>query len=481
MSKASNKQIHDWRNPPDDIIGLTDSYKIGHWMQYMPGTTGIYSYFESRGGLFPAVTYFGGQYMDKRYLAGKVVTREAIDRRKLQIAQHLSNPHFFNEAGWEYILKKHKGRLPVIIRAVPEGATVPVHNVLWTIQETDPKCAWLTNYLETLKCENWYPTTVATLTREMKKIIFRYIKETGDGNNAEALAIADCMLHDFGFRGSTSPESAGIGGMGHLVNFHGTDNMRALDFAKVYYNEPMAAHSIFAAEHSTITSWGREREGDAYENILDIIPNGDVAIVADSYDLFYACRHIFGERLRDKILARNGKTFVRPDTGYPPEIDVAVLDILGEKFGYTTNRKGYKILNPKIGVIQGDRIDIDMIPKIYEAMKKSGWAAQNVPLGSGGGILQRVDRDTQEVAVKCSAAQVNNGPWYPVMKDPITGRQKKSKGGRHALVILENGYDTIPEEEAKKRGLKNELEISLENGEIPVDQSLSEIRTRAAL
>lgn len=302
-----------------------------------------------------------------------------------------------------------------------------------------------------------------------------------DGDDVEALAIADYMLHDFGFRGSTSAESAGIGGMGQLVNFYGSDNIRALDFAEVYYNEPMAAYSVFAAEHSTITSWGREREGDAYENIIDLFPEGIISIVSDSYDLENARRHIFGERLRGKILTRNGKLMIRPDTGYPPEIVVKVAEILGEKFGFTTNQKGFRVLNSKIGILQGDGIDIDMVPKIYEALKQHGWAAQNVPLGSGGGILQMVNRDTQKFAVKCSAAQVNNGPWYDVMKDPVTGHGKKSKPGRLALVILDDGYHTIPEEEAKKRGLKNELVPVFENGELLVDQSLSDIRTHAAL
>ena len=105
---------------------------------------------------------------------------------------------------------------------MPEGLSIPTHCPLLTIVNTDPECFWLTNYLETLLVQVWYPMTVCTNSREQKKIIKRYLEETGDVN------LLDFKLHDFGFRGVSSVETSALGGAAHLVNFKGTDTMSAL-------------------------------------------------------------------------------------------------------------------------------------------------------------------------------------------------------------------------------------------------------------
>ena len=204
----------DWLN---NICWLTDSYKVSHWKQYPPGTTAVYSYFESRAGaVHPRTTFFGLQYLLKRYFIGQVVTTEKIDK-----AERLFNNHFggrvFNRPGWEHILKVHEGRLPIEIKAVAEGSVVGESNVLMTVENTDPACYWLPNYLETLLVQTWYPSTVATQSRAMKNILNHYLEKTGDPS------LVDFKLHDFGFRGTTCPEQAAIGGASHLVNFKGTD------------------------------------------------------------------------------------------------------------------------------------------------------------------------------------------------------------------------------------------------------------------
>lgn len=253
-TKIQSKTLSD-----SNIIMLSDSYKVTHYNQYPPGVKGVYSYFESRGGRWSDIVFFGLQYILKRYLQGQQVTIEKIAEAKSFFGAHFfGNKTLFNEQGWMHILNNHAGRLPVRIKAVPEGTVVPVSNVLMTIENTDPHCWWLPNYLETLLVQVWYPSTVATNSRMSRRVLLQFLEETGDPS------LIDFKLHDFGFRGSTSVESAGLGGAAHLVSFKGTDTMAALVVARDYYGEQMAGFSIPAAEHSTITSWGEENEAGAY-------------------------------------------------------------------------------------------------------------------------------------------------------------------------------------------------------------------------
>jgi nicotinamide phosphoribosyltransferase len=259
-----------WGDTFNNIVMLTDSYKVTHHLQYPEGTTLVYSYFECRGGEYEEVCFFGLQYFLKRYLSGQVVTQEKIDQAETYFKKHFSHPvwgyqeNLFNKDAWQFILDKKKGKLPVMIKAVPEGTVVPYKNVLFTLENTDPECYWLTNYLETLLVQVWYPTTVCTQSREQKKIITKYLTDTGSKDVIDK-GLHLFKLHDFGFRGVSSVESAAIGGAGHLVNFLGTDTMAALVLHKEYYHEDMAGFSIPASEHSTMTSWGKEGECDAWE------------------------------------------------------------------------------------------------------------------------------------------------------------------------------------------------------------------------
>lgn len=452
----------------DNIILMTDSYKVTHWKQYPKGTSRVYSFFESRGGRFPEVTFFGLQYFMKKYLEGVVLTREKIDEAKEIFASHLG-PGLMNVAGWERLLEKHGGRLPIEIKAVPEGMSVPTSNVLMTVENTDPEFPWLTNYLETLLSEIWYPSTVCTQSRAMKDVIRKALEKSGDPS------LIDFKLHDFGYRGSTSPESAGIGGAAHLVNFKGTDTVAALTVARRYYGEPMAGFSIPAAEHSTITSWGKGREAEAYANMLTAYPTGLVAVVSDSYDIYAACSELWGKQLWKKVMERDGTVVIRPDSGHPPTVVLKVLELLGEAFGFTENAKGYKVLHPKVRVIQGDGIDYIMLEQILDAMLKAGWSADNIAFGSGGGLLQKLDRDTQKFAFKCSAVQIG-GAWMDVMKDPITDHGKKSKAGRMKLVEENGQLKTVRLGEEPGSDL---LVPVFRDGKILAEQSFADIRKRS--
>ena len=420
----------------NNIILLTDSYKVSHHKQYPPGTEQVYSYFESRGGRWKDVVFFGLQYYLREYLHGVRVWRDEIDQAAEYFAKHFGNDKIFNREGWDYIVRNHMGALPVSIKAVPEGSVVPNHNVLMTIENTDPRCFWLTNYLETLLVQVWYGCTVATQSREMKKIILANLEETGDP------AGVGFKLHDFGFRGVSSVETAGVGGAAHLVNFLGTDTMAALVVARDYYRCPMAGFSIPAAEHSTITSWGKDHERDAFANMLDQFPEGLVAVVSDSYNIFQACEKYWGEDLRDRVLSRNGTLVIRPDSGEPTTVVPTVLDTLGAAFGYEMNSKGYKVLNPHVRIIQGDGIDFDTLGGILQAMQGRGWSGDNIAFGSGGGLLQKLNRDTLKFAFKCASVTVN-GEQRDVYKQPVTDFGKVSKAGRMKLVQSGGELQTV--------------------------------------
>jgi nicotinamide phosphoribosyltransferase len=406
-----------------NIILNTDSYKASMFKQYPMGTTGVYSYIESRGGKYDETVFFGLQAFIKEYLL------EPITQTDIDIADEIWTAHGepFNRSGWQYILDNHAGYLPVVIRAVPEGSVVPVKNVLATIENTDPECYWLTTWLETaLLRAIWYPTTVASNSYESKKIILKYLEKNGDPTTI------DFKLHDFGARGVSSLESAGIGGAAHLVNFMGSDTISGVLFAREYYNAGIAGFSIPAAEHSTITSWGRDNEVEAYRNMLAQFakPGSIVAVVSDSYDIYNACK-LWGTELNAEVVNSGATLVVRPDSGNPSEVVVECLRILEKYFGSTKNEKGYRVLR-NVRVIQGDGIDHSSIRSILFCMDMAGYSADNIAFGQGGALLQAVDRDTQKFAMKCSAALVD-GEWRDVQKDPITDPGKKSKAGRVTL------------------------------------------------
>lgn len=453
-----------------NFITLSDSYKVTHAPQYPKNTKNIYSYFESRGGLYPKTVFFGLQYILKEFFEGAIITEDDIESAEILFESHFGTNKLFNRAGWEYILDEYRGRLPLSIKAVPEGALIDNHNVLMSVENTDEKCFWLPNYVETLLVQVWYASTVATQSYFIKKDIEKFAKETGDPS------LIDFKLHDFGFRGVSSVESAMIGGLAHLLNFKGTDTMVALICANGYYNtEKCQGFSIPAAEHSTITSWGKENEAKAMANMLHQYPEGLVAVVSDSYDIYNACENIWGGVLKDKVLKRNGCLVVRPDSGNPTEVVCKVLDILGEKLGYARNEKGYKVLDPHVRVIQGDGVNRDTIVEILSNMQAKGWSSDNIAFGMGGALLQKLDRDTQKFAFKCSAINTNN-EWKKVWKDPITDKGKISKSGKFKLIPVDGGisYTTVNQDVPTTQ--EDVLVEVFRNGEIVKEYTFEECK-----
>lgn len=455
-----------------NLVLQTDSYKFTHWKQYPPGTQFVYSYLESRGGMFEQTLFFGLQYYLSEYLTGVVLNEQDVQEAREFVDKHIG-PGVFNLEGWMHVVRRHGGRLPIVIKAVPEGTLVDVLNVLMTIENTDPVCYWLPNYLETLLLKVWYPITVGTLSGAIRKVFLAALERSGDPS------LIDFKLHDFGYRGVSSEETAAIGAAAHLINFKGTDTVAGIRFLQRYYQSTeMEGFSIPAAEHSTIIAWGRENEARAYDNMLTQFPTGLVAVVSDSYNVYEACEKLWGEMLREKVLQRQGVLVVRPDSGYPRDVVLKVLDILGQKFGYQSNGKGYRVLNPRVRVIQGDGVNYWTIQDTLTAMARSGWSADNITFGMGGALLQQLNRDTQKFAFKTSAVTIN-GQDRPVYKDPVEGHDKVSKRGRLALRRTNGKWSTV-NVSRDAQDPQDVLQTVFKDGELLVTQSVTEIRKRAS-
>jgi nicotinamide phosphoribosyltransferase len=459
----------------------TDSYKASHWLQYPPGTDATFFYVESRGGLYDRTLFFGLQTILKQYVATPITHADIAEAREV-FAAH-GEP--FNEAGWRYVVERHGGHVPIRIRAVPEGTVVPTHHALVTIESTDPDAYWVPSYFETLLLRLWYPVTVATISWHIKQTIRQFLERTSD-DPVQQLAF---KLHDFGARGVSSAESAGLGGAAHLVNFSGTDNVLALLAVRAHYHEPMAGFSIPAAEHSTITSWGREHEVDAYRNMLRQFakPGSVVAVVSDSYDIYYAIREYWGKTLKDEVIKSGATLVVRPDSGDPAQVVHQCLVLLDEAFGHTVTSKGYKVLN-HVRVIQGDGINPHSIRAILERATSAGYATDNLTFGMGGGLLQQLHRDTQKFALKCSAARID-GRWIDVYKEPVTDKGKQSKRGRMTLLRHRElgSFLTVPvspeatslADVVKPPGYEDAMVTVWENGKLLRDWTFAEVRSRA--
>ncbi|HEY5750552.1 MAG TPA: nicotinate phosphoribosyltransferase [Chryseolinea sp.] len=465
----------------ENLLLLADAYKYSHYKLYTPGTSKIYSYLESRGGLFPETVFYGLQYYLKEYLEGQAFTREDVDEAEAVLNGVFGRKDVFRRENFDYILEKHDGHLPVRIKAVPEGLAIPVHNVLMTIENTDPACFWLTNFLETLLMQVWYPNTVATLSREVRKTVTKYFEATADDSSRGAI---DFVLNDFGFRGVSSVESAGLGGSAHLLSFKGSDTVLASRFAQRYYGaKEVYGKSIPATEHSIMTLLGPEGEKQIFRHVLDAYPEGLVACVSDSYNIFRAVEEYWGGEFKDEILRRQGTLVIRPDSGDPVMTLLSVFDILFAKFGFTTNTKGFRVLPPQVRVIQGDGVDHESIPLLYDALKEKGISAENLVLGMGGALLQKVNRDTQKFALKCSYAEVA-GKELDVRKQPVemdadgklVASFKTSKAGRLKLVKEEGKYKTIAHDE--RLDLEDVMEVVFENGEIRKSYAFEAVRAR---
>ncbi len=484
-----NKQIQPKTSLGYNICLDVDSYKLSHWPQYPEGTDYMMSYLESRGGEFDECTLFGLQYLLHEYLS-KAVTKEHVVEAANFAGAH-GEP--FNYGGWMHIVNKYEGCLPVRIRAIPEGTVVPVKNAVLTIECFDKECFWIVSWLETMLSRLWYPSTIATCSRESKKILNHYLQLSSDTPEADIWF----KIQDFGARGVSCLEQSRLGGAAHLLSFMGSDTIEGIRMLNHYYDSPMAGFSIPAAEHSTVSSWGRNKETDFYNHFVKTfltdrqLPPGIpklAACVSDTYNIFEAVKFWCSPEMRETLKASGGTLVIRPDSGEPVSTLVQIFDLLAKELGdeITINKKGYRVLPSYLRVIQGDGIDRQMMKFILEVLvNEHGWSATNIAFGSGGGLLQKVNRDTQKWAFKTCCIRVE-GMLRNVYKDPITDPGKKSKSGLLDLVHAGNpgercGYETVNLSEIGKYHADSILQTVFEGGRILVNTTLDECRERMKL
>ena len=403
-----------------------DSYKHSHPKQYPSAMRQLSSYIEPRKG--KEIVFFGLQVFLKEVLAKPITTADVDFAEKYLIPHGVP----FERSRWDSIVRNYNGFLPLVINAVPEGTVSDSGNMQVQVvnHPSAPEMAWLGQAIETkLLRAIWYPSTVATISRNMKKIIRQGLVETSDLDPDQEVKF---KLHDFGARGVSSCESATLGGMAHLISFLGTDTSEALPAADYFYKAGVAGFSIPAMEHSTVTSWGDSElaEKSAYSNMIELY-GGDgklYACVSDSQDIWRAVDKIWSKELKNKVISKGGTLVVRPDSGDPLTVPIQVIERLMLGFGWTVNSKGYRVLPSCIRVIQGDGIDQHSLPKIIENMKLAGLSLDNIAFGMGGGLLQHVNRDTFGYAMKASAINfdVEHPKWYDVYKNPVGGKASKA-------------------------------------------------------
>lgn len=478
---------------------LIDFYKADHRRQYPEGTEVVYSNFtprKSRLANNDKLVFFGLQYLVKEYLVdqwNEGFFNQPKEKVVAEYKRRMDNALGKDSIPIEHVGELHDlGYLPLIVKGLPEGTIVSPKIPVITVCNTEPKFFWLTNYLESLMSAIlWKPCTSATTALQYRKTFDKYANETVSENEIDFVYFQG---HDFSFRGMSGIEDACMSAAGHLLSFYGTDTVPAIDFHEMYYNadsdKELIGASVPATEHSVMCMGTKDNEIATFERLIsDLYPNGIVSIVSDTWD-FWAVITEFLPQLKDKILARDGKVVIRPDSGDPVKIIVGdkdatpgspeykgAIECMWEVFGGTTTEKGYKLLDSHIGLIYGDSITLARQDAILEGLKEKGFASFNVVLGIGSYTYEYVTRDTYGFAMKATYGEVNGEPRN-IFKDPKTddGTKKSAKG---LLSVTEvNGELILKDEcswEEEKQGL---LQTVFKNGKVVNEQSLSQIRTR---
>lgn len=410
-----------------------DSYKVNMYRQYPEGTQYVYSYISARAKEDKPMVFFGLQEILQKLEV--VLTREDV---LAAAEQWRTLDPTFNVDGWLRIVEKHEGRLPLEIKAVDEGTVLATQNVVLTIVNTDPEFYWLTTWVETLLQRLWYTCTVATRSYRIRMDIEEALLKSGD------VAGLDYKLHDMGSRAGSCTEHVSLGTMSHLVAFNGTDTLTGrIKATQIYGAERDIAGTIPAMEHSTVTSWGKEREFDAYMNMYDLHlrdkPEGMCSIVMDSYDLLNAIKE-YSLVVGDSINT-GGITVIRIDSGEPEELLSQIMNVAAKYYSYSYNSKGYRVFD-KIRFIWSDGVTEESIKWILDYLIANSWSADNFAFGVGGYLMQKVNRDTLSFAMKCSAAIIND-EVVRVLKNPVTASYKKSLSGFLALAKYNGDYITV--------------------------------------
>lgn len=480
-----------------------DAYKLDHRRQYPVGTTGVYSNFTPRGSRIPGinkVVFFGLQAFLQDYCTDQFAEwfDQDEDEACLEYMQFTTSVLGPNDVGTDHVRALHRlGYLPLRFNALPEGTLVPLRVPMFTVENTLPEFFWLVNYIESvLSAAIWLPCTSATTSRHLRKLLDSKAAATGG-----PAAFVDWQGHDFSFRGMENVEASAASGAGHLLNFTGTDSLPALEWVHAFYPGPngFIGGSVAATEHSVMCAGGELSEKETFEHLIDLYPGGILSVVSDTWDLWSVLTGLLPS-IKDKVMARDGKLVIRPDSGDPVDIicgtasyepshprynertpaEKGVCELLWEIFGGTINEAGFKELDPHIGMIYGDSINYDRADEMTERLAEKGFASTNVVLGVGSFTYQLVTRDTFGFAMKATWAEVDGVPRN-LFKDPITddGLKKSAKGrlavlgrfGAHGGYTLDVISEATPEQEAASL-----LKPVWEDGKFITRYSFAEVR-----
>lgn len=474
----------------------TDGYKVDHRRQYPDQTTLVYSNWtprKSRVEGVDRVVFFGLQYFIKKYVIEEF-NRNFFNQPKEAICKayekRINNYLGENSVGIKHIEELHDlGYVPMVIKALPEGESVPIRVPMFTMYNTLPQFFWLTNYFETIVSTTvWMTCNSATIAKQYRKILDKYAKETSSIEE-----FVDWQGHDFSMRGMAGLEAAMMSAAGHLLSFTGTDTIPSIDFLEQYYNadsdKELIGGSVAATEHSVMCMGTNEGEEETFKRLITkVYPNGIVSIVSDTWDLWKVLTEYL-PNLKEEVLARDGKVVIRPDSGDPVDIicgnpnskneieQKGVVELLWEIFGGTENDKGYKELDSHIGAIYGDSITLERAQQICERLKLKGFASTNVVLGIGSFTYQYNTRDTFGFAMKATYGEVN-GVGREIFKDPITddGTKKSAKG--LIKIVKDNGVYKLIDQVTWQEEQEGELNEVFRDGKLLIDDNLSEIRKR---
>lgn len=477
---------------------LTDGYKADHRRQYPEGTTLVYSNWtprKSRLENVEEIVFFGLQYFIKKYILDDF-DRYFFSRPKDEVvaryARRINNYLGENQVGTAHIAALHDlGYIPMVFKALPEGALVPLRVPMFTMYNTKPEFFWLTNYFETLlSAVIWMPCNSATIARQYRKLLASYADKT-----SSVPEFVNWQGHDFSMRGMAGIEAAVTSAAGHLLSFTGTDTIPAIDFLEEYYNadsdNELVGGSVAATEHSVMCMGTNEGEFETFRRLVcDVYPKGIVSIVSDTWDLWKVVTDYL-PRLKDEILNREGKVVIRPDSGDPVDIlcgdpdgksdqeRKGVVELLWDVFGGTVNDKGYKELDPHIGAIYGDSINLDRAERICKRLEEKGFASTNVVLGIGSFTYQYNTRDTFGFAMKATYGEVN-GEAREIFKDPVTDDGTKKSARGLIKIIKEDKRFILVDRVSREEEKQGELKEVFRDGKLLIDHKLSEIRARLA-
>jgi len=416
-----------------NLLISTDAYKGCHFQLLPKDAEASRFYIAPRKQLSATINefiVFGITYFVETYLSQRITMSDMAKAKRIwDTFNVLGKKYPFPEAGFLKIINHYRGKLPINIYGVKEGSVQNTYNKPVVIIEcNDPDLVWLPGWLETsLQRSVWYPSTVGTLSRNIK-VMLKGLYEKAV--NPEDFWTLDYRLHDFGARGATSGESAALGGLAHLINFKGTDTMEAVDLGNELYGIPVQelACSVRASEHSTVTAFGKGMgaETEALIQMIDSLDENDslFAFVSDTYDYRRLVKEVWcNPEMIEKIRKTGKMACIRPDSGNYIDEPMFALRECEKAWGYTLNKKGFKVLNG-INVIQGDGMNPEKITELYSAAAKEGFSPQNLAVGMGGGLLQNVSRDDMSWSEKMYQIK-RTGIWQNVQKDPATQKNKK--------------------------------------------------------